>query len=158
MRYALADVNTVVRLPFVARMMRTACELNSTEWDVPELVGYSNDGARLYIDRGLQHWSYIGESIDIKRFLLIRVRALRSLHAALKFADRDEINRLMAYLLMTSVADDPKGHCADFAATCEEYAVTLQHGDTGLNRYQGFIAAESGRAAVGTHRPPDLVT
>jgi hypothetical protein len=156
--FTIAEANAVIRLPSVDRMMRRKYTINSRDWDIPYLAGYSQDGSFVYIDRDLKDWPYLSRLINTNRFLTLHEHVEKALIDSIHENEGKELQRILILLRMTAPDDEIYFHCHGVATACEEYAVKLQYGPSGLKSYNAFMStqvkcAESERIQ---RVPPDL--
>lgn len=158
-KYTLADLNAVFSLPLVNATMHAPFTVNSTHFDVPDLIGYSADFSTFYVARIMPHWSFLGQLVPVTRFLMMRSQVERALdmafateHGAIEGA-ADEQERLCMLLRMTGPDDNRRDNIVDFARECEDYAVRMLHGESGVASYRQWLTS------IPKHRdslPPDL--
>lgn len=135
------EVTPIFRLPVMYRMMTRTFVVDSRNWDIPHRVGYSIDGSKIYIDRDLAAWEWLGKQIDTKRFLVLRGRIEKSIIDAIHESVGRERERLFVLLRMISTENQIYYHCHGVAVATEEYAVKLGHGPSGLTAYNEFKAS-----------------
>jgi hypothetical protein len=140
------EVTPILRLPIMHRMMTRKFVVDSRNWDIRHPVGYSIDGGKIYIDRDLAAWEWLGKQIDTKRFLTLRGHIEKSLIDAIHDSNGRERQRLLVLLRMTGPDDQIYCHCQGVAVATEEYAVKLGHGPSGLKAYNEFKATQVKRA------------
>jgi hypothetical protein len=144
--YTLDESNAVLKFPLVDRNMRRPITLNSRDFDIPYLAGYSLDGLIIYIDRDLKKWLYQGTAIDCKRFLLLHEHTEKSIIDAVNNATSAELQRLLILLRMEVSDDKLYLHAHGVATAVETYAVKLQYQQAGLVMYNRFMATQIKRA------------
>jgi hypothetical protein len=120
--------------------------VDSKSWDIPHCVGYSIDGTRIYIDRDLSAWEWLGKQIDTKRFLVLLGHTEKSIIDAIHESKGRERERLLVLLRMTGPDDQIYEHCHGVAVATEEFAVKLGHGRSSLTAYNEFKATQVKRA------------
>jgi hypothetical protein len=140
------EVTPILRLPVMYRTLTRKFVVDSRNWDIPHRVGYSMDGSKIYIDRDLAAWEWLGKQIDTKRFLTLRGHVEKSLIDAFHDSYGRERQRLLVLLRMTGPEDRIYYHCHGVAVATEEYAVKLGHGPSGLKAYNEFKATQVKRA------------
>lgn len=170
LKYTFADLNVVVQMPIMNMMMHRPCAINSTDFDVPNLAGYSKDFQTVYIARILPHWTFRGQPIPVKRFLMMRIQIERAL--AMTFVEppaegpfegepppnaparlKQELEFLCTALRMTDPDDQRAKNVAEFGKAAELYAVAMLHGESGVKSYQEWLAGLTPHADA---LPPDL--
>lgn len=144
--FTVAEANRIIQFPTVQRMMHRKTVLDRTH-DIPYLAGYSIDGGTIFIDRDLAQWIYAGKPFSTDRFLILHEKVEKALIDALH-DNEDEKNRqrLLILLRMANLYDQIYFHCHGVATAVEEYAVKLQHGESGLKSYNDFMATQVKRA------------
>lgn len=145
-RFTLAEANKIIQLPAVDRFMRRLFTLNTRDWDIPYLAGYSKDGKWIYIDRDLKKWIWLGKSINTDRFLILHEHVEKSIIDALRELQGRELQELLIFLRMLNADDQPYYHAHGVATCGEEYAVHLQYGANGLTSYNRFMLTQVKRA------------
>src|ERR1019366_6289709 len=137
--FTLAEAKDVLANPVINRLMWRTPSINSTDWDIPNLVGYSQDGLIIFIDRSLGAWQYRDTTVPMEPFLALRGRSEKSVIDALATAQGRELQRLLILLKMTHADDDVYPHARGVAAALEEYAVRMQYGQVGFDYYSVFL-------------------
>ena len=145
-RFTLAEANKIIQLPAVDRFMRRLFTLNTRDWDIPYLAGYSKDGKWIYIDRDLKKWIWLGKSINTDRFLILHEHVEKSIIDALRELQGRELQTLLSLLRMLNADDQPYYHAHGVATCGEEYAVHLQYSASGLTSYNRFMLTQVKRA------------
>jgi hypothetical protein len=174
-KYTFEDLNAGLRQPLVNLMMRRQFALNSTDFDVPGLAGYSTDFKTIYIARILPHWPFLGRQIPVKSFVLMRVLTQRALAMALTEVpvvlgpdDPDlhdpppnsvqrlsqELEFLCITLRMVGLDDHRAENIAEFAKAAECHAVAMMTGLSGVASYTKWLDGLTPHADT---LPPDLV-
>lgn len=172
-KYTFADLNTLIMSPLVKMMMHRPLKINSTDFDVPDLIGYSADYKTFYVARILPHWPFLGANVPIKRFLMMRSQVERALDMAFAATPTtvppnegdepapDSVQRLAQEqesmcitLRMTGPGDHQRENIVEFARECERHAVRMLHGESGVANYTQWLTS------LPVHRdnvPTDLV-
>ena len=155
--FSIEDVNAVTALSQVDHYMRRAAsaKLKSREFDVPNLGGHSIDSTKLYIDRSLERWRWLGQPIPVSRFVILRERYTMALIDALAELQGRELQALLARLRMVDRDDKPFEHAASIGAAAVSYAVKLQHQANGLKSFEHYVE-HSKTIDKCIHLPPDL--
>ena len=146
--FTIEEANNILHFPTVARMMRRNPKINSRDYDIPYLAGYSKDGETIYIDRDLELWTYLSKEILTNRFLILHEKVEKAIIDAIQQSggDAKELQRLLILLKMTGADDQIYYHCHGVATACELYAVKLQHGASGVKSYNSFMGTQIKRA------------
>jgi hypothetical protein len=152
--FTIAEANTIIRFPPVARNMQRNPKINSRDYDIPYVSGYSVDGGTIYIDRDLPLWIYLGKEILPNRFLILHEHVEKSVIDAVENSDDKDRQRLLILLNMVAVGDNLYEHANCVATACELYAVQLQHDKSGAKAYSAFMSAQVKRAASTIRRVP----
>lgn len=84
-------------------------------------------------------WTFGGKAISTGPFRLFRGCVEMAITQAVEAATGRERERLLSALHMVE-GDDPAPVAKAVGISCEEYAVTMQHGNNGWRAYQDFIA------------------
>lgn len=142
----VGKANNIIQLPQVARVMRRTPRINSRDWDIPYLAGYSQDGEWIFIDRDLKMWVYLTKQILTNRFLILHEHVEKSVVSAILEARGKELQQILSLLSMLRPDDELYFHCHGVATAIEEYAVKLSYGDQGLRSYNKFMKTQVKRA------------
>ena len=145
-KYTLAEANKIIQLSQVDRYMRRPATVNSRDWDIPYLAGYSKDGKWIYIDRDLQPWFWLGNPVTCNRFLFLHEHVEKSIIDALAELQGRELQELLILLRMLTKDDDVYYHAHGVATCAEEYGVHLQYGASGLKSYNRFMETQIKKA------------
>jgi hypothetical protein len=145
-KYTLAEANKVIQLAQVDRFMRRPATINSRDWDIPYLAGYSQDGRTIYIDRDLKKWVWLGKPVNTDRFLFLHEHLEKSVIDALAELEGRELQELLILLRMLTKDDEVYYHAHGVATCAEEYGVHLQYGASGLVSYNRFMDTQIKRA------------
>jgi hypothetical protein len=153
--FSMEEINSITRLSQVDHYMRRPCAIKSREFDVPNLGGHSADETKLYIDRSLERWQFLGQPIPVSRFVILREKYTMSLIGALRELDGRELKELLIRLRMVNRDDGPVEHAYSVGVGAVAYAVKLQHGASGLKSFEHYVehAKTLGKCI---HLPPDL--
>jgi hypothetical protein len=147
--FTIKEANAILRIPIVAAMMRRKYNVNSRDWDIPYLAGYSADwskDAAIYIDRDLKQWAFGGASILTNRFLILHEQVEKALIDSLHEAEGAVLVMLLLALRMRDLTDQIYYHCHGVATAIEEYAVGVQYGQHGVDSYNAFMQTQVKRA------------
>jgi len=145
-KFTLNEANKIIQLPQVDRYMRRNPVLNTRDWDIPYLAGYSKDGMMIFIDRDLQKWQWLGKLIDCDRFLFLHEKVEKAILDALNELQGRELELLLSLLCMLRANDEPYFPAHGVATCAEEYGVRLQYGPSGLVSYNRFMLTQIKRA------------
>jgi len=144
--FTVAEANKIIQFPTVARFMRRRYKIDKS-YDIPYLAGYSLDGETIFIDRDLGIWTYLGKQWSTDWFLTLHELVEKSIIDAIREeGDDKQRQRLLILLRMTGPDDQIYFHCHGVATAVEEYAVKMQHGESGLKSYNDFMATQVKRA------------
>lgn len=143
--FTVAEANKIIQFPVVNRMMRRVFRIDRS-YDIPYLAGYSVDGTVIYLDRDLSAWRFLGKVCSPDRFLILHEHVEKSLIDAIEQSSGADRQRLLILLRMTGPDDKIYFHTHGVATAVEEYAVKLQHGESGLKSYNDFMATQVKRA------------
>ena len=141
--YSIDEVHSITRLSQVERYMCRLPVIDSRSWDVPNLSGHSTETTRIYIDRNLKQWPWLGKPVDIKRFLILRELYTSALIDALRELTGRERQELLVRMRMVNADDGPVEHSYSVAMGAVAHAVKLQYGDSGFRSFQRFIESQS---------------
>jgi hypothetical protein len=144
--FTLPETKAILNLPVVAKQMARRRAINTKDWDIPYLAGYSKDGHTIYIDRDLSDWTYENKTIDPDRFLKLHEEVEKSVIDAIQQAKDHDLQVLLACLRMKSPKDEIYYHCHGVATCAELYAVELAFGKVGLASYNKFMKSQVKRA------------
>lgn len=156
--FTIAEANNIIRFPAVQRNMQHRPNVDRSH-DIPYLAGYGQDGTKIYIDRDLKLWNFLGREINTDRFLILHEHVEKSIIDAIqKNGDERDVQRLLIMLKMTRPDDQIYYHAHGVATACELYAVKLQHGESGVKSYNSFMGTQIKRAEDERiiHVPADL--
>jgi len=140
--FTIAEANIILALPSVAQMMKRSYTLNSSDWDIPYLAGYSQDGSIIFIDRDLAGWPFRARTITCNRFLELHEHVEKSLIDAIRESEGHALVILLHLLRMKAKDDQIYYHCHGVATAVEEYAVKLEFGQAGLDSYNRFMQTQ----------------
>ena len=138
--------NRIIMLPPIARMMRRNPKIDSRNWDIPYLAGYSVDGDKIYIDRDLGLWMYQGRQVSTNRFLILHERIESACIDAIDYSRGNDLAQILTMLKMTAPDDELYFHCHGVATALEEHAVKLAYKEAGLSSYNAFMKTQVKRA------------
>lgn len=143
--FTLPEVKVILRLAIVERMMARRVAVNTTDWDIPYLAGYSKDGRTIYIDRDMPAaFVFDGRAIETRRFLGLHEDVEKALIDALHEADDFDRRVLLDCLRMKSPRDQIYFHCHGVATCAELYAV--HEAGVNLKAYNKFMRHQVKRA------------
>ena len=154
--FDIGEVNAITRLAQVDKYMRRNCEVVSRLYDVPNLGGHSTDATKIYIDRHLPKWKWIGQSVGVSRFVILREKYTSSLIDALRELEDQELSELLPRMQMVNKDDSPVEHSYSAAMGAVAYAVKLQYGESGFYSFEHFLKKESKALDQCVNPPPDL--
>jgi len=140
--FTYEQAKAIVGLDIVRPLMRRMYAVNSSDWDIPYLAGYSKDGKTIYIDRDLSRWLYMGRMIDTDRFLKLHEHVEKALIDAIQQNEDAQRAELLRLLRMKTATNQIYYHCHGVATALEEYAVKLTYGALGLDSYNRFMATQ----------------
>ncbi len=144
--FTLPEAKAILAFPLVARIMARTRTINSRDWDIPYLAGYSKDGRTIYIDRSLAEWTWQRQIRPTKPHLILHEQSEKSIADAIAEAQGRELERLLILLRMAHADDQVYYHCHGVATCIEEYSVTMQYGPDGCDSYNGFMKGQIMRA------------
>ena len=101
--FDIGEVNAITRLAQVDKYMRRNCEIVSRLYDVPNLGGHSIDASKIYIDKGLPKWQWIGQQVGVSRFVILREKYASSLIDALRELEGRELSELLLRMRMVNI-------------------------------------------------------
>lgn len=154
--FAIDEVNAITRLSQVDKYMRRNCEIVGRLYDVPNLGGHSIDATKIYIDRGLPKWQWIGQPVAVSRFVILREKYTSSLIDALRELEGRELSELLLRMRMVNKDDGPVDHSYSVGMGAVTYAVKLQYSESGFRSFEHFLEKESKTPDQCTNMPPDL--
>lgn len=154
--FDIGEVNAITRLAQVDKYMRRNCEIVSRLYDVPNLGGHSTDASKIYIDKGLPKWQWIGQKVGASRFVILREKYASSLIDALRELDGRELSELLLRMRMVNKEDSPVEHSYGVGMGAVAYAVKLQYNESGLRSFEHFLEKESKTPDQCVNLPPDL--
>ena len=154
--FDIDEVNAITRLAQVDKYMRRNCEIVSRLYDVPNLGGHSTDASKIYIDKGLPKWQWIGQKVGASRFVILREKYASSLIDALRELDGRELSELLLRMRMVNKEDSPVEHSYGVGMGAVAYAVKLQYNESGLRSFEHFLEKESKTPDQCVNLPPDL--
>lgn len=154
--FAIDEVNAITRLAQVDKYMRRNCEIVSRLYDVPNLGGHSTDATKIYIDKDLPKWRWIGQSVGVSRFVILREKYASSLIDALRELDGRELSELLLRMLMVNKDDSPVERSYAVGMGAVTYAVKLQYSESGFRSFEHFLEKESKSPDECVNLPPDL--
>ena len=154
--FDIGEVNAITRLAQVDKYMRRNCEIVSQLYDVPNLGGHSTDASKIYIDKGLPKWQWIGQKVGASRFVILREKYASSLIDALRELDGRELSELLLRMRMVNKEDSPVEHSYGVGMGAVAYAVKLQYNESGLRSFEHFLEKESKTPDQCVNLPPDL--
>src|SRR6185312_16415772 len=142
--YNIEQANTLLRLPQLDAFMHKLknYELNSRDWDVPLLVGHSRDFARIYVDRDLPSWQWIGVPVRVTHFLVLGEHIAMALLNAFQKLQGRELQALLIHARMANKDDDPYSHAYGVANCAIDFAVRQQYSKSGVKSYRRFVEAQ----------------
>lgn len=155
----LADLNALIQFPLIHRLMIRPINVNSTAYDIPYVSGMSADATKIYLDRDLTEWVFLGERIPIARFLILYEMVKRAIYDALTTEPSSkDAQRIRMVLSMTDADDHPYHHAALAASIAEDHAVELQHRSGGVKSYRDFVkrSGKDSQSSCITNVPRDL--
>ena len=156
--FSVTEVNSITALSQVDRYMRRPCAIKSREFDVPNLGGHSVDATKLYIDRSIDRWQWLGQPIPISRFVILREKYMMSLIDALAGLQGRELQELLIRMRMVNKDDSPFEHSYSVAVGAVTYAVKLQHDANGLRSFERYVEDHAKSINRCIRLPPDLRT
>ena len=154
--FDIGEVNAITRLAQVDKYMRRNCEIVSRLYDVPNLGGHSTDASKIYIDKGLPKWQWIGQKVGASRFVILREKYASSLIDALRELDGRELSELLLRMRMVNKEDSPVEHSYGVGMGAVAYAVKLQYNESGLRSFEHFLEKESKTPDQCVNLPLDL--
>ena len=154
--FDIGEVNAITKLAQVDKYMRRNCEIVSRLYDVPNLGGHSIDASKIYIDKSLPKWRWMGQPIGVSRFVILREKYTSSLIDALRDLEGRELSELLLRMRMVSKDDGPIEHSYSVAMGAVTYAVKLQYSESGFRSFEHFIEKESKSPDQCVNLPPDL--
>jgi hypothetical protein len=154
--FEIDEVNAITRLAQVDKYMRRNCEIVSRLYDVPNLGGHSADATKIYIDRNLPKWQWIGQRVGVSRFVILREKYASSLIDALRELEGRELSELLLRMRMTNKNEAPFEHSYAVGMGAVTYAVKLQYSESGFRSFEHFLERESKPFDKCGNPPPDL--
>lgn len=150
--FSVNEANKISQIHVVYQMMRRHPSIDSRDYDIPYLAGYSKDWTTkpvIYIDRNLPKWNFKGKPILANQFLILHEQTEKALIDALTAAKKDAavLQLLLLALRMKNAVDNVYYHCHGVATAMEMNAVKLQYGQDGLDSYNGFMRGQILRAS-----------
>jgi hypothetical protein len=154
--FDIGEVNAITRLAQVDKYMRRNCEIVSRLYDVPNLGGHSIDASKIYIDKGLPKWQWLGKSVGVSRFVILREKYASSLIDALRELEGRELSELLLRMRMVNKDDSPVEHSYGVGMGAVTYAVKLQYSESGFRSFEHFLEKEGKTPERCINLPPDL--
>lgn len=154
--FAIDEVNAITRLSQVDRYMRRNCTIVSRLYDVPNLGGHSIDATKIYIDRGLPKWQWLGKPVAVSRFVILREKYASSLIDALRELEGRELSELLIRMRMVNKDDGPIEHSFSVGMGAVTYAVNSQYAASGFRSFEHFLEKNSKSIDKCVNPPPDL--
>ena len=154
--FDIGEVNAITRLAQVDKYMRRNCEVVSRLYDVPNLGGHSIDATKIYIDRHLPKWKWVGQSVGVSRFVILREKYTSSLIDALRELEGRELSELLLRMRMVNKDEAPVEHSYSVGMGAVTYAVKLQYSESGFRSFEHFLEKESRTPIQCMNPPPDL--
>lgn len=145
-KYTREEVTAILAFPLVDRLMRRPFTINTRDWDIPYLAGYSGDGRTIFIDRDIGKWMWEDRPEPSSPFLVLHEHSEKSTADAVRAAAERELQRLLILMRMEHADDQLYYHCHGIATFLEEYAVRSRFGDDGLKSYNTFMGGQVKRA------------
>ena len=140
--FTFKEASAVLTLPQVVPFLRRPYKINSKDWDIPYLAGYSQDASMIYLDRDLGHWPR-----GLTRpFLIEHEHDEKSLADAIATLQGAALRQLLNMLRMAHNYDRIYYHCHGVATAMEEHAVWLKYGTKGVDSYNAFMRGQIKRA------------
>lgn len=155
-QFSIDDANAIYRLGQVDDYMPRHARIVSRDFDIPNVVGHSTDTERLYIDRDLQKWEWIGTPVDPKRFVIHHEITVMGLTQAMRELEGHDLQQILIRLRMVNKDDDPYGHAYALATAAVDYSVRLQYGASGLKSYHRHMEKQVKDHTRVTRVPMDL--
>jgi len=140
--FTFKEASAVLALPQVLPFLRRPFKVNSKDWDIPYLAGYSKDGSWIFIDRDLGHW----RRGLTRPFLIGHEHDEKSVADAIAALRGEALRELLAMLRMAHTHDQVYYHCHGVATAIEEHAVWLKYGKRGVDSYNAFMQTQIKRA------------
>lgn len=152
--FTVEEANSIYRLSQVDRFMQAnrGFQINHN-YDIPNIAGYSRDHERLYIDRDVQPWRWLGRMVDPKMYLILRELTTMSIMDALHTLTGRELQAVLIRMRMVNADDAPFEHAVGVAIGAVDYAVGLQYGPSGLKSYHRHMKKQI-KGADRLHRLP----
>jgi hypothetical protein len=154
--FSIDEVNAITRLAQVDKYMRRNCAIVSRVYDVPNLGGHSVDASKIYVDRGLPKWQWIGQQVGVSRFVILREKYTSSLIDALRELEGRELSELLVRMRMVNKDDSPVEHSYSVGMGAVIYAVKLQYSENGFRSFEHFLEREGKSTDQCVNLPPDL--
>ena len=112
--------------------------------------------SKIYIDKGLPKWQWIGQRVGVSRFVILREKYASSLIDALRELEGRELSELLLRMRMVNRDDGPVDHSYSVGMGAVTYAVKLQYNESGLRSFEHFLEKESKTPDQCVNLPPDL--